>query len=370
MKDRVWKWLAKPVFYPVCALLFSSACYGAQDEMPKYLSKTGIYIFKSNQLSLADDLVPYEVRQKLFADYALKWRAVKLGGGNKVMIDANGLFHFPNGTVFVKSFYYIRVNGSQKTLLKISPQPTYKKIYRSMRRNIFLVETRLLVLREGQWYPYVYIWNREQTDAVLEPGGNLQQLTFSSASKDKHTLLYDVPSTLECADCHGGYDVNGKVHPLGPTLDQLNIDVTFKEGKYNQLEKWQDLGLLKGYDRKRFKPFVLTSTEAKAREYLQVHCGHCHNPYGLAASSRLFLTRNIHDSYRYGVCKPHIATGLASLGLLYDIYPGKPEKSLLLQRLKSDRPDVMMPELGRHWADGTGVKLIAQWIKSLPGRCD
>jgi hypothetical protein len=51
--------------------------------------------------------------------------------------------------------------------------------------------------------------------------------------------------------------------------------------------------------------------------------------------------------------------------LRYDILPGKPKQSILMFRLLSTHPDVMMPELGKRMVDEEGVELVRQWIASL-----
>jgi hypothetical protein len=48
---------------------------------------------------------------------------------------------------------------------------------------------------------------------------------------------------------------------------------------------------------------------------------------------------------------------------------GKPEESILIRRMDSDVPKVMMPELGRTITHREGVALIREWIRSLQGKC-
>ena len=60
-----------------------------------------------------------------------------------------------------------------------------------------------------------------------------------------------------------------------------------------------------------------------------------------------------------------MAAGRGSGGLLVDIDPGRPEKSILYFRMNSLDPGVMMPELGRSTLDQEGLDLIAVYIRSL-----
>ena len=48
-----------------------------------------------------------------------------------------------------------------------------------------------------------------------------------------------------------------------------------------------------------------------------------------------------------------------------DIVPGRPEKSILVYRMDSLVPGIMMPELGRGLIDSAGVKLISDYISLL-----
>jgi len=63
--------------------------------------------------------------------------------------------------------------------------------------------------------------------------------------------------------------------------------------------------------------------------------------------------------------KPPVAAGRGSGGFDYDIVPGDPDHSILLYRLDSTDPGIMMPELGRSTIDQEGVALIRAYIEAL-----
>jgi hypothetical protein len=48
---------------------------------------------------------------------------------------------------------------------------------------------------------------------------------------------------------------------------------------------------------------------------------------------------------------------------------GKPDESVLLYRMNSTQPKVMMPELGRTMVHKEGVELIREWIAKMQGDC-
>ena len=85
---------------------------------------------------------------------------------------------------------------------------------------------------------------------------------------------------------------------------------------------------------------------------------------GSADTTGLYLSVNEKDVRKLGVNKPPVAAGRASGNLMYSIVPGKPEKSILLYRMKSEDPGIMMPESGRALAHSEGIRLIESWIKN------
>jgi hypothetical protein len=51
---------------------------------------------------------------------------------------------------------------------------------------------------------------------------------------------------------------------------------------------------------------------------------------------------------------------------MFSILPGRPDQSILLHRLQSSDPGIMMPQFGRSVAHAEGVALIRQWIAAMP----
>ncbi|MCY1309326.1 hypothetical protein D9M70_594130 [compost metagenome] len=64
-----------------------------------------------------------------------------------------------------------------------------------------------------------------------------------------------------------------------------------------------------------------------------------------------------------------MAAGKGSGDRLVDIHPGQPDASVLIYRVQSTDPSVMMPELGRSTAHREGLELLTRWIAGLPGGC-
>ena len=108
--------------------------------------------------------------------------------------------------------------------------------------------------------------------------------------------------------------------------------------------------------------------EGRARAYLDVNCGHCHNRDGLASNSGLYLTYEEADRSALGIEKRPVAAGRGSGGFLFSIAPGHPEQSILLYRMASTEPGVMMPELGRSLVHDEGLALVRDYIAKMQSR--
>ena len=67
-----------------------------------------------------------------------------------------------------------------------------------------------------------------------------------------------------------------------------------------------------------------------------------------------------------GVGKRPVAAGRASGNLDFIIEPGKPDRSILISRMKSTDPGIAMPELGRATAHVEAIQLLEKWIGAMP----
>ena len=107
------------------------------------------------------------------------------------------------------------------------------------------------------------------------------------------------------------------------------------------------------------------SLNDRARSWLDINCAHCHHPDGPAATSGLNLSVHEKNPTAWGVRKTPVAAGRGSGNRRYDILPGHPDQSILLYRLESTDPGVMMPEVARKVTHREGVALIRAWISTL-----
>jgi hypothetical protein len=166
-------------------------------------------------------VVPYDVHDALFSDYALKERTVWVPPGKQVEHAGDGL-SFPAGTIVTKSFGY-------------SPDITSPA-------GAKWIETRLLLRTDAGWRAVTYLRDDEQRDATIRPGGAFVDVAFSHPSGAKKTS-YFVPNQNQCKKCHAGGE---QVVAIGLRVDQLDRDYAYADGRENQLARWTKLGLLKG----------------------------------------------------------------------------------------------------------------------------
>lgn len=317
------------------------------------LSEYGFFKGVMADLSPVDGILPYDLNTPLFSDYAHKARFVKVPQGQKAVYNPTNEFEFPVGTVLIKNFFY-------------------PNDFRDASKGRKIMETRLLIHEEAGWKALPYIWNEEQTEAVLEITGGRKDISWIHSDGSTKTVNYLVPNVNQCKGCHVRGD---KMSPIGPSARQLNRDYIFAEGKANQLTKWRDAGILDALpenlaDCPRVPDWENPTdgtTEQRARAYIDVNCAHCHSATGPANTSGLLL--NIHETNptHYGVYKTPVAAGRGSGNSLYSITPGKPDESILVYRMKSTDPGVMMPELGRKLVHEEGVKVVEEWIKGMKG---
>src|SRR5580692_2628926 len=164
--------------------------------------------------------------------------------------------------------------------------------------------------------------------------------------------------------------------PTRTNARHLNREYPYASGTENQLAHFIKLGYLTGISDPASAPKnadwrdAAQPLDARARAYLDINCGHCHNAKGPANTTALDLTIFGATDRYLGVCKPPVAAGRGTGDHFFDIVPGNPQDSILPYRMRSSEPGVMMPEQGRNTTHVEGVVLIEQWVSALRGACD
>lgn len=301
------------------------------------------------------NVIPYEPASSLFTDYASKKRFIWMPNGvaGSYVAD-NKILDFPVGTVLIKTFYYTT----------IQPNNTTK-----------IIETRLMIRHADGWKFYEYVWNDEQTDAILLAGvdftnGSSKNITFTKPSGEIITTDYRIPSDAECFACH---KINEIAVPIGVKPQNLNHSYTYGTSNKNILQKLVEQGYLQSY------PSTIASTvdyhdttqplDLRLRSYLDINCAHCHQDEARCYYRPIrfpFSQTNV-DS-KIGICLE--ADEPINSTLLKIITPGNYSKSIMHFRMSSNDESERMPLLGRTIVHDEGVALLQEYISSLTQNCN
>lgn len=284
----------------------------------------------------APSLIPYELGTPLFSDYTEKQRYIYLPTGTKISSGADGRLKFPVGSALIKSFGYPDASGKLRA-----------------------IETRLLLHRAEGWVALPYVWRKDGSDADLRLGGTRLPAEFAMPNGRKMAISYAVPNKNQCKQCHSLADA---VMPIGPLWQNM----VFQRGADRRRILKDNPSLAKLTAEARWNDDKSGTLSQRARSYLRVNCGHCHAPKGSASNSGLFLDGSAKDPAAYGIGKRPVAAGRASGDLDFIIEAGKPDRSILVSRMKSIDPGIAMPELGRATTHEEGVKLLEEWIAAMP----
>jgi uncharacterized repeat protein (TIGR03806 family) len=320
----------------------------AGGKMPPLLSQTGAFSDVA-RLQTDNGLIPYDLIVAFWSDGARKsrWAAIPRG---KIKFSATGEWKFPNGTVFVKTFF----------LPTGVPQPGEER----------RLETRLLVRDSaGGIYGVTYKWRADGSDADLLPGALSENIPVRGADGTISQQTWYYPSREDCLTCHtaraGGV--------LGMKTRQMNHNFAYPSGvSNNELREWNRRGL--------FAPAITDgefsalpalaaaddasrSLEDRARSYLDANCAQCHRPGGTVANFDARYETPLADQALIdgpvlideGIDRPRVISP-------HDIW-----RSIVFMRINTVG-DIRMPPLARETIDSGGVNLMRQWIESLPGR--
>ncbi|MBS0365213.1 MAG: hypothetical protein JSR67_05225 [Proteobacteria bacterium] len=374
-----------------CAVL-AGGCARAPREVhffaagkPERLSDWQLFAVRDGKLVPNTGVVAYDLNTPLFSDYAHKFRTVWMAKGKAATYDASGPFNFPVGTVLSKTFFYPLPAGAARAARGVARTYDTSRDFAAGSAGealdlarIRLIETRLLVRRELGWEAIPYVWNAAQTDAQLARTGDAipLELVDETASKAAPAAFtYVVPNENQCAGCHVTNVRTRQIEPLGPRARHINKEYAYAGGAENQLAHWTRLGYLTGAPGAAQAPRDAgwrddnAPIDARARAYLDVNCSMCHSPTGPANTTALDLRSANQDLRLLGRCKPPVAAGRATGDHLFDIVPGKPGESILIYRVTSSEPGVMMPEMGRSTSHQEGVELLREWIAAMSGSC-
>lgn len=305
---------------------FVDTVYPIADFLPNL---SDLLLFKGNveNLEFSNVVHEYELATPLYTDYSYKLRSISLPKGAKMSYNGAGLPNFPDSTIITKTFYYL--NDERDS---------------SLGRQ--LIETRLLIKKNGLWEMGNYLWNTAQNEAELSLSGPTIPISWIDNSGTNRSVNYQVPIMVNCMQCH---DNNGNTMPIGPKARNLN----FVKNGVNSLEQFIAKGLLEGAGSisaieslPEWSDASFTLTE-RARAYMDVNCAHCHQPGGLHDANI-----SVRPDLRY-------ETSFADSNI-------DPFKANLRNRVgTSPAFGTSMPLIGISVLHDEGVQLIQDYIDSL-----
>ncbi len=356
-------------------------------KFPRKLSETGLFQSSSRGANerlneVAPGMIPFEINVPMWADGTSSQRWLALPDSSSIKWHREQV-PIP-GTIFNRHLEFPTNAVLAKTISIETEQGQA-----ASRRNI---ETQLLHFDGRRWRGYAYRWNDEQTDADLVSAEGDQTtiaITVKSAPGNRRELTWTFQGRAACARCHN----NWAMHTLAFNIPQLNCDVgqvsnlpgersVDRAGwkpaprSGNQLAWLAGLGVIVP-SKDELDPTKLPSLvnphdaaqplDARARSYLQANCAHCHQMGGtgtadieLRFDKPVELTKTLDRRPMQGTFQIEKAQIIA---------PGDPFRSVLFYRVANEGKG-HMPIIGSETVDDAGVKLLADWIRSLPPRID
>jgi uncharacterized repeat protein (TIGR03806 family) len=336
---------------------------GTLSAFPKKLSETGLFT-STEGFELAPGVIPYDVNAAPWADGTTAKRFLALPGTATVGVHAinnvqkgslKGEWSFPDGTVLGKTIQL--ETGSADSA-------------RQQR-----LETQILYRHKGEWRAYCYLWNADQTDAVLSDGKAFDRsfmVPDSASVNGQRSQTWHFASRTECLLCHTTR--GGSVY--GFRIEQLNRDFDYGTSKDNQLRTLAHLGLFEQPIGKSKTPQTVSLDDLqrmappddetagltqRVRSYLHVNCSHCHRrggggtaaievPLEISFEKTRLISRPTQGSF--GIVDPWV------------VAPGDPERSILFYRM-SKVGRGRMPHFGSRVIDDQGLALLREWITQL-----
>jgi cytochrome c553 len=313
-----------------------------EPQPPLRLSETGLY--GEGRPGVVDPRNrPFAPQYPLWTDGASKRRWVYLPPGATIDARSEHAWQFPVGTKLWKEFAF----GGRK------------------------VETRLLwKLASERWIAAAYVWNDEQTDALLAP-----ELGVAGVVEVAPGRRHSIPARADCAACHGS-----PARPLGFGALQLSTDRD-PNAIHGEPLTPEMLTLATLVAERRLAPARqdLVSSPPRIRTasprtraalgYLAANCGHCHDRGSGITASVPPLTYE--DVTADGDAVARSLAGRATRwqlpgapdGSTVVVHPAAPDQSALVARMRSRRPSSQMPPLGTVVRDQQAIDAIAAWIE-------
>jgi glucose/arabinose dehydrogenase len=240
-------------------------------------------------------------------------------GANVNRTAADGDVSLPAGAAIVRNFI-------------VSFAPTNLSVRTNTLRRI---ETRLLVIGTRYSYGASYRWVNEDEAELIEDG---EAVTFSGVADRGRSNRLDwwFPPLDEAIS----FPITNPSYWVSTAPLDLSVE---RGGPY----RWEELDI---------------PVENRIRSYLHGNCAVCHQPGG--ASRSFFDARITTPLDQAGIINGSLAAGDLGIAGAKIVVPGKPDKSILYQRLKAT-DFFRMPPVQYHNQPSPILPAVEQWIRSL-----
>ena len=295
-------------------------------EFRQNLSELNLFQGELGNLQPSVYTFEYELNSSLYTDYALKQRIIALPEGTTMDYVNDDLPNFPNNTVIAKTFYYNNNDGDL-----------------SQGKNI--IETRVMIKLNGTWEFGDYVWNTDQTDAVLDNEGSTVPINWTDINGVEQSVNYKIPSSENCFTCHQSYNASTLI---GPKLRSMN----FTLNGTNQLQSFINNGHLSNLsDIATVQSLpnwedTTVSEDRRVRAYFDVNCAHCHTAGGY------------HNENFFDALNLDYETSFDDSNI-YD------QRSSILTRIQTSIEGYSMPYLGVTSPHQEALDLIVPYLESL-----
>jgi putative heme-binding domain-containing protein len=334
------------------------------ESFPKKLSETGLFASTAQQLP-ADGVYPFEVNSSQWMDGAVAKYWVAIPGEQTIKLARpknrvpTGWGEFPTDSILVKTIYLPQAANAAP---------------RKIETQILHMAGRKWRANSGEWFGYSYLWNKEQTDAVLAPqeGAKIDlDPKWTDGKLDKWT----VPSRGQCYQCHNPW----AGYRLAFTQPQLERTVDYHGSKVPQLKQLKQLRLLEtpknetandssvASSSPQLSHLVNPSDESQSlshrvRSYFHVNCAHCHR-FGGGGTALIDLNFNI-PLEATKLVGADVTQGALGLRESQIVRAGDPFRSALWMRM-AKLGKGRMPHMGSNVVDEAGLQLTHDWITEL-----
>lgn len=326
--------------------------------MPASLKATGLFPALPDWTQHAPGLREYAPDPALWSDGMEKQRFLLLPKGTKIDTTNRKQWVFPEGTLFVKTFFD-----------ETGPQASLRPI-----------ETRLIRAAAGSAYEFfVYQWNQDSTDATLvvndlngDINANVSVMVSLEAVNGGTPFSHTLPSRNECGQCH---EKNAVVAQTIIGFDELRLNTKLRaDAPRTQLQAFADAGLFT--QPLPAEPATITDASNDGGRLLRIkrfvfgNCVSCHN-----GDSQFDLRPDVFVTHTVG--KPTEAQSVMPPEGWLRVVPGDASKSVFYVQMQRTMlpPEVngrrlrAMPPIGLNdvAAEQSVLEDVRQWITSLPG---